>query len=174
MEQLTAIAHRQARRLPALLHRLRHTQGRDKLTLVVAHVGPLPSSLHDYYESLTREYQARFVFQPANESIPALLNRAAHGNEVDLLFFFSDWLYPVEGWLDDLVVCAEQPGVAIVGGQIARFIDQSGEGHFVPREQAIGSGCARPARSFSHTAIRTSTPTSSIIRPGPCCGRSRK
>ncbi|HEY7426607.1 MAG TPA: glycosyltransferase [Gemmataceae bacterium] len=105
-------------RLPALLHMLQHHQSRDNLTVVVAHVGPLPSALPDYYESLTRDHQARVVFQRADESIPALLNRAAHGQEVDLLFFLSDWLYPVEGWLDDLVVCAEQPGVAIVGGQL--------------------------------------------------------
>lgn len=120
-------------RLPGLLRKLQQQQDRDHLSLVVAHVGTLPSPLHDYYESLTCDHQVRVVVQGKGESIPALLNRAAQGQETDLLLFLTDWLDPVEGWLDELVVCAEQPGVAIIGGKITNRSDTLLQGALVLR-----------------------------------------
>jgi len=39
-----------------------------------------------------------------------LLNRAAHGHEVDLLFFLSDWLYPAYFRRAHRKQISDQPG----------------------------------------------------------------
>ncbi len=107
-------------RLPALLGKIQQLEGEDPVRVVVAHTGLLPAPVRDYYEWLRRDNRTRIVVGSEEEAVAAVLNRAAEGQETDLLLFLKDWLDPADSdWLDELVAWVEQPGVGIVGGQVA-------------------------------------------------------